>query len=52
MCRSENNVTEEELLAIQEMLVTMFVLSYHGKEPSHIILDCDISMLNDMWGLE
>lgn len=41
MCRFENNVTEEDLLAIQEMFVTMFVLSYNGKEPGHIILDCD-----------
>lgn len=46
MCRFENNVTEEELLAIQEMFVTMFVLSYHGKEPSHIILDCDDTNVN------
>ena len=41
MCRFENSVTEEDLLAIQEMFVTMFILSYKGKEPSHIILDCD-----------
>lgn len=41
MCRFENNVTEEDLLAIQEMFVTMFVLSYNGKEPRNIILDCD-----------
>lgn len=41
MCRLENSVTEEDLLAIHEMFVTMFVLSYKGKAPSHIILDCD-----------
>ena len=41
MCRFENSVTEEELLAIQELFVTMFILSYEGKAPSHIILDCD-----------
>jgi hypothetical protein len=40
MCRFENSVSEEDLIAIQEMFVTMFVLSYK-KEPSHIILDCD-----------
>lgn len=41
MCRFENNVTEEDLLAIQEIFVTMFVLSYNGKQPRNIILDCD-----------
>ncbi len=41
MCRFENSVTEEELLAIQDLFVTMFILSYEGKAPSHIILDCD-----------
>lgn len=41
MCRFENSVTEDELLAIQELFVTMFILSYDGKAPSHIILDCD-----------
>lgn len=41
MCRFENMVTEEDLLAIQEMFVTMFILSYEGKEPRNIILDCD-----------
>lgn len=40
MCRFENMVSEEELLAIQEKFVTMFILSYK-KAPSHIILDCD-----------
>ena len=41
MCRFENSVTEDELLAIQELFVTMFILSYDGKAPSHIILNCD-----------
>jgi hypothetical protein len=41
MCRFENSVTEDELLAIQGLFVTMFILSYEGKAPSHIILDCD-----------
>ena len=41
MCRFENMVTDEDLLRIQEMFVTMFVLSYKGRAPSHIILDCD-----------
>ena len=41
MCRLENSITEEDLLAIQELFVTMFILSYGGKAPSHIILDCD-----------
>ena len=41
MCRFENSVTDEELLAIQDLFVTMFILSYGGKAPSHIILDCD-----------
>jgi hypothetical protein len=41
MCRFENSVTEEDLVAIQEMFVTMFILSYRGKAPAHIILDCD-----------
>lgn len=41
MCRFENMVTDEDLLRIQEMFVTMFILSYEGRVPSHIILDCD-----------
>lgn len=41
MCRFENMVTDEDLLAIQEMFVTMFILSYEGKAPHQIILDCD-----------
>lgn len=41
MCRFENMVTDEDLLRIQEMFVTMFILSYNGRIPSHIILDCD-----------
>ena len=41
MCRFENMVTDEDLLRIQEMFVTMFVLSYGGEAPGHIILDCD-----------
>ena len=41
MCRFENMVTEEDLQRIQELFVTMFILSYGGKAPSHIILDCD-----------
>ena len=41
MCRFENMVTDEDLLRVQEMFVTMFVLSYGGKAPGHIILDCD-----------
>ena len=41
MCRFENMVTDEDLLRIQEMFVTMFILSYGGKAPSYIILDCD-----------
>ena len=41
MCRFENMVTDEDLLRVQEMFVTMFVLSYGGKVPGHIILDCD-----------
>ena len=40
MCRFENMVTEEDLARIQELFVTMFILSYK-KAPSHIILDCD-----------
>ena len=34
-------VTDDDLLRIQEMFMTMFILSYHGRIPSHIILDCD-----------
>lgn len=41
MCRFENMVTDEDLERIQELFVTMFILSYGGKAPSHIILDCD-----------
>ena len=41
MCRFENMVTDDDLLRIQEMFVTMFILSYHGRIPSHVILDCD-----------
>ena len=41
MCRFENMVSDEDLLRVQEMFVTMFVLSYGGKAPGHIILDCD-----------
>ena len=41
MCRFENMVTDEDLLRIQEMFVTTFILSYEGRVPSHIILDCD-----------
>ena len=41
MCRFENMVTDEDLLRIQEMFVTMFILSYGGEAPGHIILDCD-----------
>lgn len=41
MCRFENSVTDEDLVRLQEMFVTMFVLSYHGRAPRHIILDCD-----------
>ena len=41
MCRFENMVTDEDLLRVQEMFVTMFILSYGGKAPGHIILDCD-----------
>ena len=41
MCRFENMVTDEDLLRIHEMFVTMFILSYEGRFPSHIILDCD-----------
>ena len=41
MCRFENMVTDEDLLRIQEMFVTMFILSYGGRVPSHVILDCD-----------
>ena len=40
MCRFENMVTEDDLARIQELFVTMFILSYK-KAPSHIILDCD-----------
>lgn len=41
MCRFENMVTDEDLANIQRMFVTIFILSYNGKAPSHIILDCD-----------
>ena len=41
MCCFENMVTDDDLLRIQEMFVTMFILSYHGRIPSHVILDCD-----------
>ena len=41
MCRFENMVTDEDLLRIQEMFVTMFILSYNGRVPCHVILDCD-----------
>ena len=41
MYRFENMVTDDDLLRIQEMFMTMFILSYHGRIPSHIILDCD-----------
>ena len=41
MCRFENMVTDEDLLRVQEMFLTMFILSYGGKAPGHIILDCD-----------
>ena len=41
MCRFENMVTDEDLANIQQMFVTIFILSYNGKAPSHIILDCD-----------
>ena len=41
MCRFENMVDEDDLLRIQEMFLTMFILSYGGKAPGHIILDCD-----------
>lgn len=41
MCRFENMVTDEDLERIQTLFVTMFILSYGGKAPSHIILDCD-----------
>ena len=34
MCRFENMVTDEDLLRIQEMFVTMFILSYEGRVPS------------------
>ena len=46
MCRFENMVTEEDLLRIQEMFVTMFILSYEGKQPKYIILDCDDTNVN------
>lgn len=41
MCRFENMVTDEDLDAIQEMFVAMFILSYKGEDPGSIILDCD-----------
>ena len=41
MCRFENMVDDDDLLHIQEMFLTMFILSYGGKAPGHIILDCD-----------
>ena len=41
MCRFENMVSDEDLERIQTLFVTMFILSYKGKAPSHIILDCD-----------
>ena len=41
MCRFENMVSDDDLLRIQEMFVTMFILSYGGRVPGHIILDCD-----------
>ena len=51
MCRFENMVSEEDLLAIQEMFVTMFVLSYNGKTPKKIILDCDDTNV-DTYGVQ
>jgi hypothetical protein len=51
MCRFENMVTDEDLLAIQELFVTMFVLSYGGKEPRQIILDCDDTNV-DTYGVQ
>ena len=41
MCRFENMVTDEDLVRIQEMFVTLFIMSYNGNAPRHIILDCD-----------
>ena len=41
MCRFENMVTDEDLENIQKMFVTIFILSYNGKAPDSIILDCD-----------
>lgn len=41
MCRFENMVTDDDLLSLQEMFVTIFILSYKGEEPKDIILDCD-----------
>ena len=41
MCRFENMVTEDDLLAIQELFLHLFIQSYEGKAPGHIILDCD-----------
>lgn len=51
MCRFENMVTDEDLIAIQEMFVTMFILSYRGKEPRRIILDCDDTNV-DIYGAQ
>ena len=41
MCRFENMVTDEDLVRIQEMFVTLFIMSYNGNASRHIILDCD-----------
>ena len=41
VCRFDNMVTDDNLLRIQEMFVTMFIFSYGGRVPSHVIFDCD-----------
>lgn len=51
MCRFENMVTDKDFLRIQEMFVTMFILSYNGRVPCHIILDCDDTNV-DTFGCE
>lgn len=51
MCCFENMVSDEDLVRIQEMFVTMFVMSYNGNAPRHIILDCDDSNV-DTYGCQ
>ena len=46
MTRFENSVTEEDLVRLQDMFVTLFVASYDGVIPDEIILDCDDTNIN------